>query len=419
MRLQLTGADEAPTPWRGVVVAGVFALWPLVAWGGHLGHAPLVALGGLLTVYAWKGARPVPPLVLLAALVGWATLSTAWSTAPTGGFTLESYEALERRTWLKLVLQFLLYVAFVLAAAGLTRIWSKRVAGVMGWTAVALSVLLVVEALTGAKLYQAFRDATGDPYRADLALRNVSLGGYALAVLAWPAVAALRALGRRRLAILPVLAALLTPLAFGAAAPLAAFLAASVVFFLVRLRPRSMPRRLGYLLAAATVLAPLLIWAASASGVLDGAAPHVGASWAERIRIWSFATDQIARSPFFGLGLDASRTFGAAIPLHPHDAPLQIWLELGAVGAAITALFWTVLFAGCGRLGGDDSGAVASACAAAAAYFVVGALSFGVWQEWWLAVGALAAAAVLVVVRARTVLTEEDPTPILLPSEAS
>ena len=45
-----------------------------------------------------------------------------------------------------------------------------------------------------------------------------------------------------------------------------------------------------------------------------------------------------------------------------------------------------------------DLGA-AAAVAAASAYLVMGAVSFGVWQEWWLAVGALAATACLALQR--------------------
>jgi O-antigen ligase len=78
--------------------------------------------------------------------------------------------------------------------------------------------------------------------------------------------------------------------------------------------------------------------------------------------------------------------------VHPHDAALQLWLELGAAGVAIAALFFARLF---GRIaaGVEEDRAMAAACAGAAtAYLTIGALSFGVWQEWWLALGTLAVA---------------------------
>jgi hypothetical protein len=70
----------------------------------------------------------------------------------------------------------------------------------------------------------------------------------------------------------------------------------------------------------------------------------------------------------------------------------QIWLELGVVGAALAALFWAWVVVGIDRLEALDRPMAAAAAAAMAAYLVIGGLSFGVWQEWWLALGALTAA---------------------------
>lgn len=419
MTLKLTSVSDIPTPWRGVVLVGAFALWPLVAWGGHLGHAPLAALAGLLLVASWGRVRPTTLVLLLAGLLGWAVLSTAWSTAPTGGFTLESYEALEQRTWLKLVLQTLLYMPVVLAAAALSDAWARRVGDGLGLAAVVLGALLLFEAASGARLYLGLREATGDPYRPDLGLRNVSLGLYALTVLVWPALAVLSAAGRRRLLLIPIACCLVAPPLFGAWSPLFAFLFGSGVFYLIRAAPVQGPRLLGYAAAAVLVLTPLLVRLASEAGLLTQLAPHVGLSWAERLRIWAFVADQITTAPFVGQGLDASRLFGAAVPLHPHNSAMQIWLELGALGTALAALLWVALFQAAGRVGGEDRTATAAACAAAAAYFTIGALSFGVWQEWWLAVGALGAAAVAVAARYRDGLGGGDGAPIFETYEPS
>jgi O-antigen ligase len=81
--------------------------------------------------------------------------------------------------------------------------------------------------------------------------------------------------------------------------------------------------------------------------------------------------------------------FGPGIILHPHDGALQIWLELGAVGAVLAAAFWFLTLRRLTREA-RDLGAVAVA-ASCAVYLLFGALNFGVWQEWWLALGALVA----------------------------
>jgi O-antigen ligase len=113
-------------------------------------------------------------------------------------------------------------------------------------------------------------------------------------------------------------------------------------------------------------------------------------SWAERLDIWRFVSAEILQNPLKGWGLDASRAWPLDIPLHPHDAALQLWLELGALGAALAALFWAWLFTRIAALVEIDRTMAAACAATATAYLTIGALSFGVWQEWWLAVGAVA-----------------------------
>src|SRR5690606_39588022 len=134
--------------------------------------------------------------------------------------------------------------------------------------------------------------------------------------------------------------------------------------------------------------APWLVLAARNAGLLaklQAAAPQ---SWADRVGYWGRAADLTASEPILGWGLDASRMFSPGIRLHPHDAALQVWLELGLVGAFAAAIVWGMTFA---RIARPRPGLVAGAQAAAAtAYFVIGAVSFGVWQGWWLARGALA-----------------------------
>jgi len=108
-----------------------------------------------------------------------------------------------------------------------------------------------------------------------------------------------------------------------------------------------------------------------------------------RLDYWSHAVDWIALRPLRGWGLDASRMFGPGIKLHPHNVPLQIWMELGVVGAVAAAALWFVAFM---RLSGPTRSLGAGAAAASAVVYLLFGLNFGVWQEWWLALGALVAA---------------------------
>jgi O-antigen ligase len=127
-----------------------------------------------------------------------------------------------------------------------------------------------------------------------------------------------------------------------------------------------------------------------------------------RMEIWQFASEHSLARPFAGWGLDSSRLIGVGqvtivddapnvgfrnvdvLPLHPHNALLQAWLELGVVGALIlAALFASVVLAIRRHVRGHLERAAAYALFVAA--FINAELSFGIWQGWWISCNALAA----------------------------
>jgi O-antigen ligase len=149
----------------------------------------------------------------------------------------------------------------------------------------------------------------------------------------------------------------------------------------------------------------------AAADSLKGSAGH-------RLLIWSFVGDRVAERPFAGWGLDTARAIPGGkdevrpglsrLPLHPHNAALQLWLELGVPGAALFALFvgwlwlrltsvsWPRIYVA--AAGGSLTAALAAAFAA-----------YGLWQEWWL--GALGLALFLILVMARAAEPAADATP--------
>ncbi|HTH16651.1 MAG TPA: O-antigen ligase family protein [Magnetospirillum sp.] len=130
-----------------------------------------------------------------------------------------------------------------------------------------------------------------------------------------------------------------------------------------------------------------------------------------RLTIWRFVGARIAEHPLRGWGMDAARVLPGAddkvvivaaggsrrlseqvLPLHPHNAVLQVWLELGLGGAlAMAAVLWMLL----GKtLSPPDRKSAAAATATLAAAVLIACSSYGLWQGWWQA--ALWIAAVLV-----------------------
>lgn len=396
-----------PTPWRGAVMLAVVGLTPVLAYLGNLGFAPLIALAGIACLpIAIRERRPNLGLAVLLGLVVWALISLGWTTHQPDLAALKKPNALESITALKLVFQLLLYGAFAVAMAGLSRKASERATLALGLGLAALGVVLVIEAASGVMFYQKLRAWGGDPTRPDLAKRDVARAAYIMALLFWPTMLALRRKGLLIVAAGITLVGLVTAaLAFNVNTPLVALAVGGLAFVLIGYAGR--PGLLVWMtcLAVYFFAAPWIIHWVAPHNPLHTAAGDIGKlSWAARMDIWSFATQRIFERPWLGWGLDSSRDF-PAIPLHTHDLALQLWLELGAVGATLGALFFVWLAGSIDRLEAVDRWGAAAAAASASAYVTIGALSFGAWQEWWLALGALAVATCAALAVSRRPLT--------------
>lgn len=367
-----------------------FALLPGLAVGGALGLPVVLCLAGALSLQPSVlrqvfENRPFTILFLLAFTL-WAGASLSWTVYP------------QSQQPLKLAVLVPLGLLFAAAAArGENQSWSQ--AG--GLAAVTVLIpLLAVEAIWGLPLNRA---AQPDESLSQL-LQNTSRGITVLIVLAWAAAASLIAHGggarvnaaRLLLAGVALLSLqtdqLASPVAFGFglaafllafAAPRFAILATSV-------------GAAGWLLAA-PFATPLLL---ANQSLID----RLPDSWAIRAGMWDYACAKIWENPWIGHGIDASRAVTdrlaireydiRAVQLHPHSGSLQIWYELGLVGAALGAL--AILFGGwsLARLFAHNRAGAAATAGTIAAAGVIANVSYGVWQEWWIATLFVAAALV-------------------------
>jgi O-antigen ligase len=133
---------------------------------------------------------------------------------------------------------------------------------------------------------------------------------------------------------------------------------------------------------------------------------HLPGSHYHRLLIWKFTAERIAERPILGWGLESSKVIPGnksrpdglepALPLHPHNAALQVWLELGVVGALIAAALAVFLGRAIRRLP-TPSAVAASGCFASAT--VISFVSYGIWQSWWLAAMFIAGAFSVLAIR--------------------
>lgn len=376
--------------WRAGVAIFLFAMIPLVAYLAPLGFAPLLALVGLLALPGAGVSRPAArPMLALVLLVGWAAVSMVWSPAAVDPATLKTYGDIEAVTALKLALQLAAYGAAVIGLRAVSDASARRNATILAYGAIGLAVLVALDGLSGASIYQSLRTLINDPIRPDLARVKVSISTYVLALLFWPAAHVMADRGNRAAVALLLVATVTAAALMSSDASLAGLGLGVVAWMLVKRGGRAGALVLVGLVALFFVLAPLAVLYGVQSGLWAKLHAFVPASWDARLDIWAFAADRIQAHPLRGWGMDASRTFGLAIPLHTHNAPLQLWLELGAVGAALAAVFFCWLAYGLARRADDNRSDAAMGAGALVTFLVIGGLSFGVWQEWWLALGAL------------------------------
>ncbi|MDA1101868.1 MAG: O-antigen ligase family protein, partial [Proteobacteria bacterium] len=176
-------------------------------------------------------------------------------------------------------------------------------------------------------------------------------------------------------------------------------------------------RLLAGLLLAGVLAAPLLPTTVLAPARLAHLFDAAHYSGLHRLHIWHFTAQRIAEAPVLGWGLDAARRIpggqtplpggGIMMGLHPHNASLQVWLELGGVGAVFWALLLAGLWLAAGKL--PDRAARAAATGLLLAGLIVAHLSFGIWQTWWLAALAQAGVLFALAVRLRPATAQGEP----------
>ena len=227
----------------------------------------------------------------------------------------------------------------------------------------------------------------------------------------WGAAAALAPFGWRGLVGIAALAGAVFGLnyQFGGLMNVTAFTFGAGAAMLALVWPRATISVSAQIVAGIIAFAPVILPQLadlSAQGLKQFTGFDAPFGWQARAQMWAFAADRIKERLLMGWGFGGSNHFPETynllgftlpyIPRHPHNAPLQIWLETGAIGAFLAA----GALASFGRRAGAAL-AENRAGAAAAAGLLVSASVFAnmnanVWAIWWWAAVAAGAAFVRV-----------------------
>jgi len=366
--------------------------------------APLAVLaaGAIILIAAinrrWPAMGAPGVLALLALVAVWGAATALWAVRPD--------ESLKRA--LQLAGIFFAGSVLIGGAGGLTPPQRRRVATAAALGLAIAVALVFIERFSGDALRRLVEPAYG--FHDGTMKRAATL---LVLLLAAPAAYLWREENRLAAVVLVVAVGVATFVLDSIAARLA--LTASVtVALLAWYLPRVAATLLALCIAGTIMLAPLAVRLLPAPEPQNAAARgNLPDSAAHRVMIWQYAAGKIAERPLQGWGLDSARSIPDArrvvpwqmhesetrantmttvvlMPLHPHNAPMQWWLELGVPGAVLGAA--VALLALLGAMNHTRNPADrAAALGLVAAGMTVAVISYGAWQSWWLLTMFLAA----------------------------
>lgn len=375
---------------------------PTVALYNALGMAPLFGIVAVAALVLARASRPWrrvggPVAAVVAAMVAWAVISMIWTIEPHMGLYTVS-----RLVGYAIGGLILIAIAGSLDEAGQRRLRLALVAGVT--IALVMATVEVFWRGPGGMIFYS-RNPWFDSY-----IPRLGRGLTVSTILLVPAVAAAWRCGYRAWAAL--LLVLAVPVVAGAHTLSAKIGIAviPVIFLLSWWRPGWTGRAMSAALVVLVLAFPLMALTPTPQETFERF-PWLPHSTHHRMTIWNFTALKLLEHPVKGWGIEAARSIPGGedslrlwsydadarnrgldtdyvgtdeqlMPLHPHSAPGQIWLELGAVGAVLLCVLLVLLVRSAMRGSNRIDSAVMTTVLACA--FIVASVSYGVWQSWWL-----------------------------------
>ena len=393
------GGDEVRTAppnynlagWAFAVVGGTL---PVLALFNHRAIVPVCAVLALILLFQWGPSKALGQLRSLSILtkcfgIGffiWAAASTLW--APDMSQSLTTLGKLSGTTFIGLVL--------IGSASFMFDGHANRVLWIAFISTVSVSCLLLIDIYSGGVFsLNVFGKGIHAPYGAFWFKPVATI----LAIAFWPIAAFMWRIGRRALAIFSFVLAIAVMDAISVNTGLLATSAGLVIAFIFLAMGRLRVWIAIGVLATAIFATPVIVGSILKPQEITPSLSSVSSaqnSIAYRLHVWHFAANAFFEKPVTGWGLNSSRhigqgeivsdsvrgEIGEAIPLHPHNSVLQVYLELGVIGALLILGLLLCLLR---RLGDDDwkrsDRIFAFGMFTAVLLFYV--VSFSTWSSWW------------------------------------
>ena len=287
----------------------------------------------------------------------------------------------------------MLALVFWVASSNLTRfVHSPRpnipVALILGLFTT--SLFLIIEFLNDAMIYRFVSDRLNDP---EVALSRYNRVTNALVIFVWPISYWVYRKGHPFIAVILISITCFTAalsdsnsaLVISILIPLvaiAAYFFATFIFWLVLSS-----------LSIFTLLSPIIFL--FLLNCVKPFADRIPPSTLDRIEIWHRTASAVLEAPWLGHGIGVTRylvippelldqyKYHVTATTHPHNAAIQLWLELGAIGVII---FFLVLWFAIQPLRRISSSCLFIVSATAVGVIFTSLVSFGFWQETWLGI---------------------------------
>jgi O-antigen ligase len=192
-----------------------------------------------------------------------------------------------------------------------------------------------------------------------------------------------------------------------------AFMIGGLVFLISRLSMTSSLLRMVFLrffiisIVCGSILMPIISYKMQPLDIIKIAKSYLPDSAKHRLFIWHFVAQKIVDKPILGYGFGSSRNFPvkenemiqykgwvwSPFPAHPHNNIIQIVFETGLIGLL---LFLLLVYKNLLLVDMKKNDTIRENCkpiyyACFTNYYIIGMISYSIWQTWWISTAVLAA----------------------------